>query len=208
MCLPGGVRPILGRGLDVAVHERAAAGMTALAVVPGGLQVLDRGVDDDAAGVLRADSGPRHGGEVGQLAESHQHLDHRAFDLDAFHTVRKRGREVRLADHAEEGAGGIGVGEDDVGHVAAAVDGAHARRRPVLDLDLGDFAVGGDLDPVLAVEGRDRFGDTAHAAAHEAPGALVAADATDEVVILHIRGAGGHRTGVDPDHPAGARAAP
>ena len=61
----------LSRGLDVAIHERAAAGMAALAVVPGGLEVIDRGVDNDAAGVLRADSGPRHGGEVGELTEGH-----------------------------------------------------------------------------------------------------------------------------------------
>ena len=120
--------------------------------------------------------------------------------LDA---VRELGREVRLADHAEEGAGGIGVGEDDVGGVAAAVDGAHARRRPVLDLDLGDFAVGGDLDPVLAIEGGDRLRDAAHPAAHEAPGALVAVDAADQVVVLDIRGAGRHGTGVDADHAAG-----
>ena len=70
--------------------------------------------------------------------------------------------------------------------IAAAVDSAHARRRAVLDLDLGDFAVDGDVDAVLAVEGRDRFRDAAHAAAHETPGALVAGDAADEVVILHI----------------------
>ena len=76
-------------------------------------------------------------------------LTHRPLDLDAFHALRERGRKVDLADHAEEGAGGIGVGEDDLGEVAAAVYSAHARRRPIVDLDLGDFAVGRDLDPVL-----------------------------------------------------------
>src|SRR5215204_1926821 len=58
---------------------------------------------------------------------------------------------------------------------------------------------------MFAIEGRDRFWDTAHAAPHEAPSSLVAGDATDEVVVLHIRGAGGHGTGVDPDHSSGGK---
>ena len=110
---------------------------------------------------------------------------------------------MRLANHAEKRAGGIGVREDDVGAVAAAVDGAHASCRPVLNLDLGDLTIGRDLDPVLTSERRYRFGNTAHAAAHEAPSALMPADTPYEVMEFHIRGAGRHRTGVDPNHPTG-----
>src|SRR3712207_8737930 len=72
--LAGRGEALLGRALDVAVHERPAAGMAALAVVPGGFEVVDRGVDDDASGVLRDRKSTR-------LNSSHANISYAVFCL-------------------------------------------------------------------------------------------------------------------------------
>src|SRR5579875_3982003 len=74
-------QPIFGRALNVAVHEWSSRWLPKLSIVGRPFQVVDRGIDDDAAGVLRTNLRSRHRREVGQLAQPQQHFDDRAFDL-------------------------------------------------------------------------------------------------------------------------------
>src|SRR5690606_12932308 len=114
------------------------------------------------------------------------------------------GGQVRLPDQTQVGASGIGIGEDNVGFVAAAIEQPHAPGPAVNDVDFGHLGVGGDLDPVLPVERGQGVGNGAHAAAHKAPGSLVAVNVADQVVVLDVGRARGAGSGVDADDATGA----
>ena len=81
---------------------------------------------------------------------------------------------MRVTNHAQKGSRRISVGKHDVGDVAPAIHRADPGGHSVLNLDLADLALGGNLYAVLVPECRQRLGNAAHAAGDKTPGALMA----------------------------------
>ena len=88
--------------------------------------------------------------------------------LDLAHHL---GRQLLLAHEVEIEMLGIGVGGDHRRAINRPVGGDDTAGAAVRRLDLGDGAVGEDVDAMAAAIGGKRLGDGAHAALDEAPAA-------------------------------------
>src|SRR5215207_3661762 len=106
-----------------------------------------------------------------------------------------------LADHPEESPVWVGVREDHVSLERASVGEVDAARRAVTHLYLSDLGLRKDFGSVCLCGMSDGPCDRAHAAADEAPRALMTFQGTDDVVVLHVGGARVAGSCVRPDHP-------
>ncbi len=194
---------VLGGGLNVDIHEWEPRRIAPLAVFPGCLEVVDRWIDDDSAGVLNAHLFPWHRGEIGQLSHADQQLDDRPLDAHLLDPGDQVGRQVRGAHHAEEGAMGIGIRDDDWRSKASPIGQTNAGRGAIRELDFFDFSRGQNLDTAVPAGVRQRLRDRAHASAHKTPCALVPIDRSNQMMELDIGSARIAWTSVDSDHTPG-----
>ena len=169
--LAGRGQRVVADGGDHGRDERALGPGAVLGVVVGPFEILDVRRDMDVGRVVESRLGRVEGRVPGRVV---------AGDVDL-----ERGREgAKAAQVAQKSSGSSFASTSRVISVLAfrfeMTKGARCSSpnsvttpvaRPSLDQDLGDRAVGLDLEPEAGAGLRDRLGDRAHAALDEAPAA-------------------------------------
>src|SRR5262245_53528063 len=136
------------RDRDVAVGPARVPAV--LSLVPGALEVLERGSDVHHALVLEADLGAGDGLPVRELREHQVDLGRGALDAEIPDVAEELRLELALVHELQEGALRIGVREHERGVDLLAARERHAADASVAAEDPRDLRVGADLRPALA----------------------------------------------------------
>ncbi len=195
-------RRIHRRG-DGALEHRGGRRAPGAGVVVGALDVVDARADVDRPAVLRAGRVARKGGEARQLGEAEVDLQRGARIVDAADRLHHLVREMLGADQPEEGHGRVGVGDHPPGGELRAIPEHHARRSPVLHLDLHHRGIGPDLRARAASGRGDRLAQGPHPALDVPPDAPRPVALPHHVVEEHVGGPRRRRGGHRPDDRVG-----
>ena len=167
--------------------------------MPGPVHEGQRGVEHDAASVMRLCPRPRGGAEVRQFRERHVHAERPGPALVATDRLDELGRQLRRLQQALVQQLRIDVG----GHRPRAqhLPGLQfdADRAAAFDQYPRDWRIDGDPHAARPCFGGHRLRDCAHAANGVAPFARLAVDLAETVMQKHVGGARCIGTGVVAD---------